>query len=405
MAIYEYKGFNKKGSSVKGQIDSDSQRNARLKLKKDGIFVSEIKDKSKSKAGKTKKTTSSSAKVNIQDLSQITRQLATLVKANIPLVESLGAASEQTENQVLKEAFADLRNMVNEGNTLHKGLLKYPKIFTTIYVTMVQAGELSGTLDVILIRLAEFLEAQHELSSRVRSAMIYPSVMITFTIIILIALFIFLVPTMREIFEGEGQELPAISQAVFDTSDFILQYYIPLLIGIGFLVFMFISWKRSPAGSLAWDGMVLTFPVVGRLARLIAVSRFTRTLSTLLTGGVPMLDALGIVRNVVNNQVLAIAIDNATNNIREGESIAGPLKKSGQFPPIVIHMINVGEKTGELETMLNQVSESYDFQVKNDIDGLTSLLEPVLLVMMGGVIAIIIFAILMPMFEMLNFTG
>jgi general secretion pathway protein F len=405
MAIYEYKGFNKQGKSVKGQVDSDSQRNARLKLKKDGIFVSEIKDKSKTKTGTTKKNTGNNAKVSVQDLSQTTRQLATLVKANIPLVESLGAVSEQTENQVLKEAFADLRNMVNEGNTLHKGLLKYPRVFTNIYVTMVQAGELSGTLDLILIRLAEFLEAQHELSSRVRSAMIYPAVMITFTLLILVALFIFLVPTMREIFEGEGQKLPALSQAVFDTSDFIIQYYIPILIGLGLIVFLFLSWKKSPAGSFAWDGMVLTFPIIGRLARLIAVSRFTRTLSTLLTGGVPMLDALGIVRNVVNNQVLAIAIDNATNNIREGESIAGPLKKSGQFPPIVIHMINVGEKTGELEVMLNQVSESYDFQVKNDIDGITSLLEPILLVMMGGVIAIIIFAILMPMFEMLNFTG
>lgn len=405
MAIYEYKGFNKKGASVKGQIDSDSQRNARLKLKKDGIFVSEIKDKSKTKSGKAKKGPTNTAKVNVQDLSQITRQMATLVKANIPLVESLGAVSEQTENPVLREAFADLRNMVNEGNTLHKGLTKYPKVFNNIYITMVQAGEMSGTLDTILIRLAEFLEAQHELSSRVRSAMIYPTVMIVFTILILIGLFIFLVPSMREIFEGEGQELPAISQAVFDTSDFIIAYYIPLLIGIVMAAFMFISWKKSPTGSLAWDGFILRFPVVGRLARLIAVSRFTRTLSTLLTGGVPMLDAMGIVRNVVNNQVLAIAIDNATENIREGESIAGPLKKSGQFPPIVIHMINVGEKTGELELMLNQVSEAYDFQVKNDVDGLTSLLTPIMLVLMGGVISIVIFAILMPMFEMLNFTG
>lgn len=402
MAIYEYKGFNKQGKSVKGQVDSDSQRNARLKLKKDGIFVSEIKDKSKSSVGGRKKSTSSKAKVSIQDLSQITRQLAVLVKANIPLVEALGAASEQTENQVLKVAFADLRNMVNEGQTLHKGLQKYPGIFNNIYITMVQAGELSGTLDIILIRLAEFLESQHELSSRIRSAMIYPTVMIIFCIVILIGLFTYLVPTMREIFEGEDIDLPTISQIVFDISDFIIAYYIPLGIGIFLVIFMFFSWKRSPAGSLAWDGMILQFPIIGKLARLIAVSRFTRTLSTLLTGGVPMLEALGIVRNVVNNQVLAIAIDNATNNIREGESIAGPLKKSGQFPPIVIHMINVGEKTGELENMLNQVSEAYDFQVKNDVDGLTSLFSPILLIVMGGVISVIVFSILMPMFSMLG---
>ncbi len=405
MSIYEYKGFTKQGKSVKGVVESDSQRNARLKLKREGIFVSEMKDKAKAKAASGKKAGANNSKVSVQDLSQVTRQLATLVKANIPLVESLGAVSEQSENLVLKEAFSDLRNAVNEGSTLNKALHKYPRVFTNIYITMVEAGEVSGTLDIILIRLAEFLEAQHELSSRVRSAMIYPAVMITFTFLILIALFVFLVPTMRDIFEGEGQELPKLSQAVFGMSDFITTYYIPLIIGIVLLVFMFLSWKRSPQGSLQWDGMVLNFPIVGRLARLIAVSRFTRTLSTLLAGGVQIIDALKIVQNVVNNQVLAIAIGNAANNIREGESIAGPLKKSGQFPPIVIHMIHVGEKTGDLETMLTQVSEAYDFQVKNDIDGLTSLLEPILLVMMGGVIAIIIFAILMPMFEMQNFAG
>lgn len=404
MAIYEYKGFNKQGKSVKGQVDSDSQRNARLKLKKDGIFVSEIKDKSKAAVGKNQKSSGNNAKVSVQDLSQITRQLAVLVRANIPLVESLGAVSEQTENPVLKSAFADLRNMVNEGLTLHKGLQKYPKVFNNIYITMAQAGEVSGTLDIILIRLSEFLEAQNELSSKIRSAMTYPVVMIVFSLLILVGLFTYLVPTMREIFEGEDLELPWISQMVFDFSDFVIQYYIPLGVGIALVAFLFMSWKKSPAGSLAWDGMVLNFPIVGRLARLVAVSRFTRTLSTLLTGGVPMLDALGIVRNVVNNQVLAIAIDQATNNIREGESIAGPLKKSGKFPPLVIHMINVGEKTGELENMLNQVSEAYDFQVKNDINGLTSLFSPILLIVMGGVIAVIIFSILMPMFSMLSMT-
>ncbi|MCO5113888.1 MAG: type II secretion system inner membrane protein GspF [Bdellovibrionaceae bacterium] len=405
MPIFEYKGINKQGRTVKGQTDAENIRAARLKLKKDGIFASEIKDKTKKKS-KGSTATGSNAKVNIQDLSQTTRQLATLLKASIPLVEALGAVAEQSENQKLKLAFADIRNFVNEGGSFYKGLLKYPKIFNKIYVSMCEAGEMSGTLDVILIRLAEFLEAQHELSSKVKSAMIYPSIMISFTILVMIGLFVFLVPKMREVFDAEeGLELPWISQVVFNLSDFVVANWLGMLILIGITVAIFISWKRTPKGEESWDAIVLNLPVIGKLARIIAVSRFTRTLSTLLAGGVPMLNSLAIVRNVVNNEVLAKAVDKARENIREGESIAGPLKKSGQFPPIVIHMINVGEKTGELENMLNQVSDAYDFQVKNEIEGLTSLLEPVMLIMMGGVIAIVVFSIIVPMFEMQNFAG
>lgn len=405
MPIFEYKGINKQGRTVKGQTDAENIRAARLKLKREGIFASDIKDKTKKKVrGGT--SGGSNAKVSIQDLSQTTRQLATLLKASIPLVDALGAVSEQSENQKMKLAFSDIRNFVNEGGSLYKGLQRYPKIFNKIYISMCEAGELSGTLDIILIRLAEFLEAQHELNSKVRSAMIYPSIMITFTMLVMIGLFVFLVPKMREVFDAEeGLELPMISQLVFGLSDFVVSHWLGLLIVIVATAGIFFSWKRTPKGSESWDGIVLNLPVVGRLARIIAVSRFTRTLSTLLAGGVPMLNSLTIVRNVVNNEVLAKAVDKARENIREGESIAGPLKKSGQFPPIVIHMINVGEKTGELENMLNQVSDSYDFQVKNEVDGLTSLLEPVMLIMMGGVISVVVFSIIVPMFEMQNFAG
>lgn len=405
MPIFEYKGINRKGQSVKGQTDAENVRAARIKLKSEGIYVSELKDKTKKKTRGTT-TNASNAKVGVQDLSQTTRQLATLLKASIPLVDALGAVSEQSENQKLKLAFSDIRNFVNEGGAFYKGLQKYPKIFNKIYISMCEAGELSGTLDVILIRLAEFLEAQHELSSKVKSAMIYPAIMIVFTSLVMVGLFVFLVPKMREVFEAEEDlELPVISQLVFWISDFVIGNWLPLLIFLIAGIFLFFYWKATPAGSVTWDRIVLRLPVIGKLARIIAVSRFTRTLSTLLTGGVPMLNSLAIVRNVVNNEVLAKAIDKAKDNIREGESIAGPLKKSGQFPPIVIHMINVGEKTGELETMLNQVSDSYDFQVKNEVDGLTSILEPVMLILMGGVIAVIVFSIIVPMFEMQNFAG
>ena len=335
----------------------------------------------------------------------MTRQLATLLKANIPLVEALAAVADQVENVTLKVAIGDIKNMVNEGGSLHKGMQKYPRIFTNIYISMVEAGEMSGTLDVILIRLAEFTEAESELNSKVRSAMVYPAVMFVFTMGMLAVIFIFVIPQMTEVFTGSGMELPWYTQAVIGFSGILVNYWLLIILGIAGSIALFRNWKNSPTGSETWDQLLLKIPVVGKLARMIAVSRFTRTLATLLQGGVPMLQAMDIVRNVVGNAVLARAIEQARDNISEGESIAGPLKRSEQFPPIVIHMINIGEKTGDLENMLTQVAESYDFQVKNAVEGLTSVMEPVMIIVMGGVIGVIVFSIMIPMFDMASFAG
>lgn len=403
MPIFEYHGLNSQGKSIRGTVDADNSRNARVKLKKDGIYVVDLKDKTKV-AKKTKGPKGPSNKsVNVQDLSMMTRQLATLLKANVPLVESLAAVAEQVENETLSEAVSDIKNMVNEGATLHKSLAKYPRIFNKIYISMCEAGEMSGTLDVILIRLAEFTEAQHALTSKVRSAMLYPVLMFVITTALLMIIFIFVVPKIMTIFDASPDlVLPWYTKMVFDLSGFLVDYWYVILIGAILSFTLFINWKRTPSGSEQWDAIILRMPIVGRLSRTIAVSRFARTLSTLLTGGVPMLGAMSIVRNVVNNEVIAKAIDMARDNISEGESIAGPLKKSGQFPPLVLHMISIGEKTGELEMMLGQVSDSYDFQVKNEVDGLASLLEPMMIVVMGCVIGLIVFSIMMPMFELLN---
>ena len=404
MPVFEYKGLNKAGKNIRGTVDVDTLRNARARLKKDGIFVVEIRDKTKA-ANANKKKKASRGGVNTEDLATMTRQLATLLKANIPLVETLAATADQVENTTLKEALSDIRNMVNEGSSFNKGLAKYPKLFTHIYVTMCEAGEMSGTLDVILIRLAEFTEAQNELNAKVKSAMLYPIIMIGFVCVMLGVLFIFVIPKMQVIFESAELKLPWYTEVVIGASSLLVNYWLFLLGTIVGIVLIFRNWKNSPRGSDQWDAIVLKLPVVGKLARMIAVSRFTRTLSTLLVGGVPMLQAMDIVRNVVGNAVLAGAIDAARENIREGESIAGPMKKSEQFPPIVIHMISIGEKTGELEGMLTQVSDTYDFQVKTQVEGLTSLLEPVMIIMMGLVIGIIVFSIMIPMFEMANIAG
>ncbi|NUN05008.1 MAG: type II secretion system inner membrane protein GspF [Bdellovibrio sp.] len=405
MPIFEYKGLTRDGKNVKGVIDSENLRAARAKLKKDNIYVVDIRDRKKIDP-KKKQSSRSNAKVGVKELSLMTRQLATLIKANIPLVDALTAVSEQVENPVLSEALADCKNMVNEGSTLHKAMLKYPNVFTNIYVSMVEAGEMSGSLDVILMRLAEFTEAQADLRAKVSSAMTYPIVMLVVTLGLLSFLFIFLIPKMVTVFESAPNlQLPWYTVAIIDASQFMVNYWY-LVFGSVLIVFLlFKNWKNSPAGAAQWDAIALRLPVVGPTVRMVAVSRFTRTLSTLLNGGVPMLAAMDIVRNVVNNKVLAKAIDEARNNISEGESIAGPLKKSGQFPPIVIHMVNIGEKTGELENMLSQVSDAYDFQVKTKLEGLTSLMGPVVIVLMGFAIGMIVVAVMVPMFEMANIAG
>lgn len=400
MPVFEYKGLNKAGKNVRGTIDSDNARNARAKLKKDGIFVTDIKDKTRAEAKHN--TGRATGSVAINEVANLTRQLATLLKAGIPLVDSLIAVADQMENPILKVAVSDIKNQVNEGSTLHKALAKYPNIFSHIFITMCEAGEATGTLDTILIRLAEFTEAQNALVSKVRAAVLYPIIMTVFLVAMLGVIFIFVVPKMTSIFDSAEMELPWYTKLVIGTSGIFVDYWLPLLIAGVFAYFMFRSWKNSPSGSKQWDQIVLKLPLIGRLARMIAVARFTRTLATLLTGGVAMLQAMDIVKNVVGNSVLAKAIEEARDNIREGESIAAPLKKSGQFFPIVIHMIAIGEKTGELEGMLTQVSNSFDFQVETEIEGLTSALGPLLIVVMGALIGSVVFSIMVPIFEMSN---
>lgn len=405
MPIYEYQGFNREGKTVKGTLDSENLRTARLKLKKDGIFVDKIKDKKKAtnakKAGSRK-----TGSVPVKDLSLMTRQLATLIKANIPLVDALTAISEQVENQTLAEAVADCKNMVNEGQSLHKALSKYPNIFNNIYVSMAEAGEMSGTLDLILIRLSEFTESQAELKQRITSALTTPVIMMLVMVGAIFFLFTKVVPEILTIFESmPDMELPATTQIVSSISAFLIDKWYMILGTLVVGTVLFINWKNSTEGRKSWDALVLKIPVVGEIVRMIAISRFTRTLATLLTGGVPMLSAMDIVRNVVDNHVLAQAIDEARSNISEGESIAGPLKKSEQFPPIVIHMVNIGEKTGDLENMLTLVSDAYDFQVKAKVDSLTTLLNPIMTLLMGIVVFIIVMAIIVPMFDMTSKIG
>ncbi len=400
MPVFEYKGINKEGRNVSGSISADNSQNAKVLLKKDNIFIVDLKDKQKSKH-KKKSSLFSRNRVDIKTLCTMTRLLATLLRANVPLVDSLSTITKQINHPVLGPALGHIKNQVNEGQPFYKALQKYPKIFDTTYISMCEAGENSGTLDMVLLKLAEFTESQAELTNKIRSTLAYPLLITVFTFFIVLFLFIYIIPKITVLFEDENL-LPWHTQVVMSFSNLIVTSWPIILAILGIAAFFIKRWSQTIKGRYKLDTLYLQLPVMGKLIRSAAISRFSRTLATLLEGGVPMLLSMDIVQNVAKNVILKEAIQNARTNIREGESIAAPLEKSKQFPPMTIQMIKVGEKTGELENMLLKISEAYDFQVKTEINTLTSLLGPSMIMIMGGIVAFIIFSVMVPILNMYN---
>ncbi len=403
MPVFEYKGLDVLGKGVSGIVDADNPRMARQRLKKDGIYPTDLTE------GEEKDPTQgariSARRVKGAELAIFTRQLATLVGAGLPMMECLNALVEQVDNPRLKNVVADVRERVKEGSPLSEALTHHPKLFSELYVGMVAAGESSGTLDTMLMRLAEFTERQMALQGTVVGAMVYPAFTVGFSLLILGLLLAYVVPKVTRVFEGMGQALPTPTVILLTISDGVRDYWW-LLFLLAFLLWQWgRRWVATETGRLRYDQFTLSIPVVGRLVRMVAISRFTRTLSTLLAGGIPLLEAMEITRRVVINRVLADAIGSAGENIREGENIAVPLAESGVFPPMVTHMISVGEATGELEDMLVKVAEAYDREVETTVASLTSLLTPVMIVLMGGVVLAIVMAILLPIVEMSGVVG
>lgn len=405
MAVYEYVGLDAVGKGVKGIIDADSARTARGRLRKQGVFPTEVKEQSKGATqGKGLNVQIDFGKyfqrVGATDIAQMTSQLSTLVGAGIPMVDSLTALVDQVENPLLKSALADIKEKVNEGHSLAKAMRGHPKVFNDLYVNMVDAGEQSGALEIVLKRLTEFTEKTVQLNSKLVSALTYPAIMILMSSGLVLGLFSFVIPRIKRIFDSFDAGLPLITTIIFALSNFVTGYWwLILLVGtIGTIGF--VRYIRTPAGRHWWHRRLLRLPVFGPLNRKVAVSRFARTLATLLVSGVPILTALSIVRSVVGNDIIADAIEAASKNISEGQSIAVPLRASGEFDPIVIHMITVGEKTGELEHMLTKVADAYDAIVENTVDTLTSLLTPILTVFMGVTVGIIALGILLPMLNL-----
>jgi general secretion pathway protein F len=403
MPVYEYTGVNAAGKKVKGVYDAESPRALRDHLKAQQIFLTEQtegKSKQERKAGEVRLPFSGPKQPGVREISIMTRQLATLLKAGIPLVEALTALVEQSEDEALKKVIAEVRQRVNEGSALHLALADHPKVFSDLFVNMVKAGEASGNLDLVLVRLTDFLDEQVTLRNKITAAMFYPIIMMVFGTAIVGYLMKFVIPQITKLFDDQKDALPFITVVLVAVSNFVSSFWwLILLAGFGSWR-GFQKWKATPAGRRKWDETILKLPVFGIIARMVAVSRFSKTMSTLLASGVPLLTAMDIVKSILGNVVLIEVVEQARLNIREGESIAVPLRRSGQFPPMVTHMIAVGERTGALEEMLDNVADAYSEQVSARIQGLTTLMEPLIMLLMGGVVGFIVFAVLLPILQL-----
>jgi general secretion pathway protein F len=417
MPVFEYSGLTEAGKNVRGLKDAENAKALRALLRKDGVFVTESRaaDPATAAAGKPEGGggTGLSREVDLskyfgggvgaQDIAIATRQLSTLIGAGIPLADSLTALVEQVEHPRLKRILGTVKQKVNEGSSLADALAEHPKAFSTLYVNMIRAGESSGALDVVMARLADFTENSAQLRNKLLGAMLYPMIMMLVGVVIVGILFVVVIPKVTKIFDDMQVTLPWTTRFLIAASSFARDYWYLILISVPLVIGGFRKYINTPGGRSWFDRKQLKVPVFGDLIRMLAISRFAKTLATLLSSGVPLLISLDIVKNIVHNTVLSKVIEDARDAIREGETIAAPLKRSGQFPPLVFHMIAIGEKSGQLEEMLQNVARAYDSQVDVRIAALTSLLEPVMIVVMGVGVAFIVFSILMPIMQLNTF--
>ncbi|AUX49073.1 general secretion pathway protein GspF [Sorangium cellulosum] len=408
MAVFEYKGILVgTGKPVKGVRDAENAKALRAALRKDGIMLTGATEEqaAKAKAKRDIKLFAFASRPSSSDIAVMTRQLATLIGAGIPLFESLNALIEQVEKESLKKVLTQVREQVREGTSFAKALEGHPGVFPPLYVSMVRAGEASGTLEGVLTRLTTFMENQAKLVGKVTAALAYPALMALIGVGLISVLMIAVVPNVTGIFASMDQALPWYTAALIGTSEFAASYWWLVLLAIVGGVYGFRRWVRTPKGRMTWDTFVLRAPIFGKLIQMLSIARFARTLATLLSSGVALLSAMDIVRSVLGNAALEKVVVDAIGSIREGQSIADPLKRSGRFPPIVTHMIAIGERSGQLESMLENVANAYDSAVETRVQVLTSLLEPLMIVIMGGAVAFIAISILMPLIQMSSFVG
>jgi type IV pilus assembly protein PilC len=416
MATFIYQAMNKKGQEIKGELDAASHEQAIQIIQKKGLYPTNVKRKSDRGFKRAATTTiikikkrtglSLSGKASQKDLTNFTRQLSTLLDAGLPLVRSLQILEKQMKSGVMKDAIAGLIDDIQGGSNLSEALSKYENVFDKLYINMIKAGEAGGILDLILNRLSEFMEKSQKIKKQVIGALVYPVTVSCIAVGILMLIMVFIIPKFEKMFKDSGQELPAPTLALQAMSNFLIGggWILVLCLPIVFL-FAIKMIQKSEAGRLILDRYILKIPLFGSIIKMSTISRFCRTLGTLQQSGVPLLEALSIVKEATGNSVVEKAISDVHNSIREGDTIAEPLEMSGLFDPIVVNMVEVGEETGELDKMLIKVADNYDSDVETLISSLMSAFEPILIIGMGLTVGGIVVALFLPMVNMMQGMG
>ena len=394
--VYKWSGKSAKGVVVKGELTAASKEEVQAYLRKQRILPTKISQKAKP-------LFSGSGSVKDKDLVVFTRQFATMIGAGLPLVQAMEILSKQTENKAFAAIIGEIKNDVEGGSTFADALKKYPRIFSELYSNMVGAGEAGGILDTILIRLATYIEKAQNLKRKVKGAMVYPTVVITVAVMVIVIIMVFVVPTFSKMFAQLGGELPAPTQFIINLSRFLggAGGLITFASIIGIIVFI-TQFRRTERGKKVTDRIILMLPVVGVLFKKVAVAKFTRTLGTLISSGVPILDGLNITAKTAGNKVIEKAVMEVRQGVSEGQTIAEPLSQAKVFPPMVNQMIAVGESTGALDNMLDKIADFYDDEVDIAVSALTSMIEPVLMVFLGGTVGFIVVAMYLPIFKLIT---
>jgi len=417
MATFTYKALNKKGKEVKGSIESDSNAQALEKLRGMGLLPTYVTEDKKGKKRRGAKSAGGgglqmeikipflTGGVKVKDLTVFTRQLATLIEAGLPLVRSLNILRDQAKPGSLKTSLGKLATEVEGGSTFSEALGRQPKIFSKLFINMVKAGEVGGMLEIVLKRLAEFAEKAQKLAQQIKSAMYYPIAVMSFAVAVLFFLITFIVPKFMEIFKDVGSDLPPLTLGLMMVSDFLKTRWFIGIAGLVALIIFFKILSKNNKARYLLDAIKLKMPVFGMLAQKVSIAQFSRTLGTLIASGVPILQALSITRDTSGNEIIARAIGKVHDSIREGESIAGPLGESKAFPLMVVNMVDVGEETGNLDQMLVRIADTYDEEVDAAVAGLTSLIEPLLIVGMGLMVGTIVIAMFLPLITLITALG
>jgi type IV pilus assembly protein PilC len=393
MPIFVWEGKLANGTIKKGEVEAESKMAVQMLLKRQKINPTKVKPKPKpiqlfQKGVKTK------------EIVVFTRQFATMINAGLPLVQCLEILSSQQQNPAFKKILAQIKSDVESGSTFADALAKHPKVFDSLFVNLVAAGEIGGVLDTVLLRLAVYMEKNESLKRRVKGAMTYPIIVLTVAFGVVTVLMLFVIPTFKDMFEQFGSALPAPTQMVVNMSNFFRNFWYLM---IGFIILMIVAFKviaRNPKGRFYLDTLALKLPIFGPLIRKVAVAKFTRTLGTMISSGVPIMDGLDITSRTAGNVIIENAIKSVRSAISEGQSMAEPLGASGIFPGMVVQMISVGEATGAMDQMLSKIADFYDEEVDAAVDALTSALEPMLMVFLGGVIGFVVVAMYLPIFRM-----